>query len=144
MTNKIHVKLIKLPHCIRLPEYKTPGSVGMDLCAAIPTAKYIMPHKTEKIPTGIKLEIPEGYMGDIRPRSSAFRINLYTHGTVDSDYRGEVYLLVHNMSNWPVVIKRGQAIAQIVFSPVAKAELVEVEQLSETERGEGGFGSTGK
>ncbi len=145
----VKVKVKRLPHAegLDLPSYATPGSSGIDLRAAIEDKIVIKPLERVLIPTGFIFEIPEGYEGQIRPRSGlALKKGitvLNSPGTIDSDYRGEVKVILINLGNEEVVIERGERIAQLVISPVARAEIIEVEEVSLTERGEGGFGSTG-
>lgn len=128
-----------------LPEYKTSGSVGMDLQANIRNEIHIPGNTIIKVPTGLYLEIPEGFEGQIRPRSGlSFKQGLKAIlGTLDYDYRGEVNIILQNVSKGERIIKPGDRIAQLVFAKVEKAEWNLVEELEETERGEGGFGSTG-
>ena len=129
-----------------LPEYKTPGSAGLDLSANLEETIILKPLERVAIPTGIFIEIPIGYEGQIRPRSGLSLKEGVTAilGTIDSDYRGEIKIIVVNLSNVKKKISSGERIAQIVFSEYAKATWQEVESLETTERGTGGFGSTGK
>ena len=132
-----------------LPAYETKNSAGMDLRAYLPEGPVtLQPMQRALIPTGLYLEIPEGYEGQVRPRSGlAFKHGitvLNTPGTIDADYRGELKQILINLSDEPFVINNGDRIAQIVFARCEQAEMVEVEELSETERGAGGFGHTGK
>lgn len=131
-----------------LPKYQTKGAAGMDLHACPLLGALVPPMGRILVGTGLSLVIPPGYEGQIRPRSGwALRHGvtvLNSPGTVDSDYRGEVKVLLINLGGEPVEIKRGDRIAQLVIAPVVQATLREVEQLDETERGAGGFGSTGK
>ncbi len=130
-----------------LPEYKTKDSAGMDLCANIEGSLTLKPLERTLLPTGLFLEIPEGYEAQIRPRSGlALKKGLTllnTPGTIDADYRGEIGIILVNVSNEDVTIKDGERIAQMVFAAYAKMTLSEVETLDETVRGAGGFGSTG-
>lgn len=129
----------------KLPEYKTLGSVGADCYARLNDDVTIEAGKNAKIPLGFSVEIPEGYEMQIRGRSglaSTLQVVGFT-GTIDEDYRGEVCAILFNNSNRLFVIKNGDRIAQAVISPIIKAEWIEVSELSETERGTGGFGSTG-
>lgn len=132
---------------VPLPKYMTEGSSGLDLCADVDDFITINPQEVVSIPTGLRLEIPQGYEGQVRPRSglaAKFGVTVInTPGTIDSDYRGEVKVLLINMSKLPFIVHRGDRIAQIVFSPIMRAELEFYEQLVETKRGEGGFGHTG-
>lgn len=129
------------------PSYETDGSAGVDLRANIEDSIVLHPFERMLIPTGLFMEIPEGYEGQVRPRSGlAIKHGitvLNTPGTVDSDYRGEVCVILINLSQDQYVIKNGERIAQMVFSKVEKAAFAEVRELSETERGDGGFGHTG-
>lgn len=145
----IKVKVSKEPGTedLPLPEYLTTGSVGMDLRAAVNEEIVILPGERKLIPTGIRVAIPEGYEGQVRPRSG-LAINygiglLNSPGTIDSDYRGEIRVVVINLGEQPFVIKRGDRIAQLVISPVVRAVWEEVDNLPSSERGEGGFGHTG-
>jgi len=130
-----------------LPKYETLGSVGMDLCAYTKYSIFVPSGKSILIPTGLYISIPNGYEAQIRPRSGlALRAGLTilnTPGTIDSDYRGEIQVLLYNTSNVNYEVCNGDRIAQLVISPIQKVELEEVEELDSTERGEGGFGSTG-
>ena len=132
-----------------LPAYETKNSAGMDLRAYLPEGPVtLQPMQRALIPTGLYLEIPEGYEGQVRPRSGLaikFGITvLNTPGTIDADYRGELKQILINLSDQPFVINNGDRIAQIIFARCEQAEMVEVDELSETERGAGGFGHTGK
>jgi len=131
-----------------LPAYQTAGSAGMDLKADVDEEIVIPPMGRAKIPTGIALSIPEGVEGQVRPRSGlAIRHGvtcLNTPGTIDSDYRGEVCVILANFGEKPFPVRRGDRIAQIVFSRVIRACLEVVQDLEETPRGEGGFGHTGR
>ncbi|ERM92339.1 dUTP diphosphatase [Caldanaerobacter subterraneus] len=130
-----------------LPAYMSEGAAGMDLYANVKGEVTINPGEVELIPTGIQIELPPNYEAQIRPRSGLalnYGITLLnTPGTVDSDYRGEIKLIVINLGKQPVTIKRGQRIAQMVINQVVRPEIIEVEELSETERMDGGFGHTG-
>lgn len=143
--DKITVKIYREANTIAIPEYATPGSSGVDLCATMYCM--IKPGDMALIPTGIKLAIPEGYEGQIRPRSGLTLdkkiIIPNSPGTIDSDYRGEIRVLLMNMGDDPFTITFGDRIAQLVFAPVARAEFEEVKSLDPTKRGAGGFGSTG-
>ena len=143
---KILVK--KFNKNIKLPAYKTSGSSGMDLVAYIKNKIIINPGKTAMIPTGIAVAIPKNYEIQIRPRSG-LAVNkgisvLNTPGTIDSDYRGEIKIILINLGKKSFDIKSGDRIAQIIVCPVSKAKFKEVKQLPKTTRGKGGFGSTGK
>ena len=143
---KILVK--KFDKKIKLPSYKTSGSSGMDLIAYTKNKIIIPPGKTAMIPTGIAVAIPKNYEIQIRPRSglaakkSISVIN--TPGTVDSDYRGEIKIILINLSKKKFIIKSGDRVAQMILCPIAKGILKVVKNLPKTVRGKGGFGSTGK
>ena len=143
---KILVK--KLDKNIKLPVYKTFGSSGMDLVAFIKNKITIKPGKTAMIPTGIAVAIPKNYEIQIRPRSGLAAKKsisvLNTPGTVDSDYRGEIKIILINLSKKPFIVKSGDRVAQMILCPVAKGKFKEVRKLPKTIRGKGGFGSTGK
>ena len=130
-----------------LPEYSTPQSAGMDLRAFITEPVVLGVLDRALIPTGLYIEMPEGYEAQVRPRSGlAIKHGITvinSPGTIDADYRGEICVELINLSNKPYTIYSGERIAQLVFNKCEQAELVEVEELSETERGEGGFGHTG-
>lgn len=132
-----------------LPKYETSGSAGMDLRAYLPEgAVTIAPMYRAIVPTGLFMEIPEGYEGQVRPRSGLAAKNgitvLNTPGTIDSDYRGELKVILINLSDKDFVINSGDRIAQIVFAKCEQLQCLQVESLSETQRGDGGFGHTGK
>ena len=143
---KILVK--KFGKNIKLPVYKTPGSSGMDLLAYTKSKIVIKPGKTVIVPTGIAIAIPKNYEVQIRPRSGLAAKNgisvLNTPGTVDSDYRGEIKIILINLGKKNFTIKSGDRIAQMILSPVIKGNFYEVKKLPKTLRGKGGFGSTGK
>ncbi len=142
------LKIEKLPHNKILPEYKTEGAAGMDLCAAISEPLELKPLERTLIPTGLKIELEHGYEAQIRPRSGMsikHGITLINCvGTIDEDYRGEVCVPVVNISNEAYTIQPQERIAQMVISKYEQAKIEVVTQLTETIRGEGGFGSTGK
>ena len=142
---KILIK--RLSKNIPLPKYETEGSSGMDLAANIEQAIEIKPGKSVIIPTGLALSIPKNYEMQIRPRSGLASKNqisvLNTPGTIDADYRGELKVILINLSDKIFKIEKGLRIAQMVLCPVIKAVLKEVDELEETKRGSGGFGSTG-
>ncbi len=139
-----------LPHGegLELPAYATPGAVGCDLRAAIETELTITPGERTLVPTGIAVAIPEGYEGQVRMRSGLAHEKglalLNAPGTIDSDYRGEIRVIVANLGSEPVTLERGDRIAQLVFAPVARARFEKVTELPPTPRDSGGFGSTGK
>lgn len=131
-----------------LPEYKTKSSAGMDIRANIGEVVTLKPLERRLIPTGLYMEIPDGYEAQIRPRSG-LTLNeglgiLNSPGTIDADYRGEIGIIVINLSNAVVTIKNGDRICQMVINKVEQAEWVNVTELNNTERGNGGFGHTGK
>jgi dUTP pyrophosphatase len=143
----IEIKIIN--HSINpLPEYATPGSSGMDIRASLEQPKTLQPLERALIPTGLFIELPEGYEAQIRPRSGlAIRQGitcLNSPGTVDSDYRGEIKIILINLSGEEQVIHPGDRIAQMIIQPVEKGILKEVNLLETTERNTGGFGHTGK
>ena len=133
---------------IKLPVYKTSGSSGLDLVAYIKNKITINPSKTAIIPTGIAVAIPKNYEIQIRPRSGLAAKKgisvLNTPGTIDSDYRGEIKIILINLSKKSFVVKSGDRVAQMILCPVAKGKLQEVKNLPKTVRGKKGFGSTGK
>lgn len=148
----MEVKVKRLPHAdgLPLPEYQSSGAAGLDLVAAVPPDAPISlaPGQSCLAPTGLVLEIPEGFEAQVRPRSGLALKHgvtvLNTPGTVDSDYRGEIGVLLINFGAKPFQIARGDRIAQIVVAPVTRARLKLIDDLQETERGAGGFGSTGR
>jgi dUTP pyrophosphatase len=131
---------------LELPRYETAGSAGLDLRADEPVA--LAPGERRLVPTGLAVELPLGFEGQVRPRSGlALRLGVgmvNAPGTIDSDYRGEVGVILVNHGQEPVSFARGERIAQLVVAPVARAELVLVDDLAGSDRGAGGFGSTGK
>jgi dUTP pyrophosphatase len=145
------LNLLRLAHGegLELPAYESKGAAGMDLRAAVNDGApmVLAPGKRALVPTGLIFEIPEGYEGQIRPRSGlAFKNGitcLNTPGTIDSDYRGEVKVLLINLGDDPFEISRGMRIAQMVIAPVTQARVAEITEASTTTRGAGGFGSTG-
>ncbi len=145
----VKLKIKKLPHCQALPVYATKGSAGLDLTAAIEQPVTLAPGDRTRIPTGMIVEIPEGYEGQIRARSGlAYKAGLgLTNGvgTIDSDYRGEVMVLIINHGQEPHTFQPGERVAQLVIMAVPKVSLEVVDELNDSEeRGEGGFGSTGR
>tara|TARA_B100000029_G_C17270722_1_gene849718 strand:- start:283 stop:723 length:441 start_codon:yes stop_codon:yes gene_type:complete len=132
---------------VSLPKYETNGSSGMDLAANIDANINIDPGKTAIIPTGLALSIPKGFEVQIRPRSGLAakqKISvLNTPGTIDADYRGEIKVILINLGQKPFKVEKGLRIAQMVVCPIVQAQLKEVDDLNKTERGKGGFGSTG-
>ncbi|MBB4034966.1 dUTP pyrophosphatase [Dysgonomonas hofstadii] len=141
------VKIINKSHH-PLPEYATPYSAGVDLRANISEPLYLKPLERILVPTGLFLELPQGYEAQIRPRSGlAFKHGLTvlnTPGTIDADYRGEIRVILVNLSNEDFVINDGERICQMVIAEHAQVVWDEVDQINETERGAGGFGHTGK
>jgi dUTP pyrophosphatase len=131
-----------------LPKYETTGSAGMDLHANIDSEILLKPMGRALVKTGLFMALPEGYEAQIRPRSGlAYKKGLTvlnSPGTIDADYRGEIGVILINLSEEPYIIKDGERIAQMVIAPYTRAELINVEVLSSTERGSGGFGSTGE
>ncbi len=143
--------VVRLPHAegLALPAYETAGAAGMDLRAAVPEDRplILLPGRRAAVPTGLVLEIPQGFEGQVRPRSGlALRHGitcLNTPGTVDSDYRGEVKVILVNLGDEDFAVERGMRIAQLVLAPVSRLDVEVREAASETARGAGGFGSTG-
>ena len=144
----VKILIKKLNSKVKLPKYKTDGSSGMDLMAFLEKPVSIMPQKSELISTGISIAIPDNTEVQIRPRSGLAAKNnisvLNTPGTIDSDYRGEIKVILFNHGNKEFIINNEDRIAQMILVPIIKATFEEVENLPETIRGEGGFGSTGK
>ena len=142
------LKILRLEHNKFVPEYKTEGAAGMDLCAAVDKPVTLGPLERALIPTGLKIELEHGYEAQIRPRSGLsikHGISLINCvGTIDEDYRGEVCVGVVNLSNEEYTILPDERIAQMVIARVVQAKIEVVTELSDTARGEGGFGSTGK
>ena len=131
---------------VKIPEYQTVGAAGADLCAHIPAPFQLGPGQRVIIPTGLAFGIPVGFEGQIRPRSGLATKGitvLNAPGTIDADYRGEVGVILINLSNEPYIIKKGERIAQVIIAPVEQATFSVILELNKTERGEGGFGSTG-
>jgi len=147
--DNISVRVVRLPHCgdLSLPAYQTQGSAGMDLLAAVSEPLTIPPGAWKLVPTGLSVAIPVGFEGQVRPRSGlALRhglIVLNTPGTIDSDYRGEIRVILANLGREPFVVERGERMAQLVFSRIARVEWQEAASLPPSFRGEGGFGHTG-
>ena len=144
---KINIKYNSKEGAI-VPEYKTAGAAGADLCAYLPSQNVTLsPGKSALIPTGLFFEIPDGYEVQVRPRSGLAAKNgvtvLNTPGTIDSDYRGEVKVILINLGEEEFTISNGDRIAQMVVAPVTTADFTFAENLSETDRGSGGMGSTG-
>ena len=145
---KIQIELIRLAKDFPLPAYQTELSAGVDLMAAVAEEVSLLPGEIRLIPTGIKLAVPDGYEAQVRPRSGLAlkhgisMVNCV--GTIDADYRGEIGVILINHGKEAFVIRRGDRIAQLVVNPIVQAVFCEVEELNQTERGEGGFGHTGK
>ncbi len=148
----LRVRIVSLPHHrgLAAPAYATDGAAGMDLRAAVPEAAPLTlePGRRALVPTGLKIAIPEGYEGQVRPRSGLALKHgvtcLNTPGTVDSDYRGEVGVILVNLGQQDFVVRRGERIAQLVIAAHARVEWEPVEALDDSARGQGGFGSTGR
>ena len=142
------VLIKKLDSAVQLPAYKSTGASGMDLMAFIKNPINVKPNSSSLIPTGLSVAFPENFEIQIRPRSGLAAKNnisvLNTPGTIDSDYRGEIKIIIYNHGNEDFEINNGDRIAQMVLVPVMKIELEETDTLPETLRGKGGFGSTGK
>ena len=149
MTASVEVRIQRLPHAPGLPAYATAGSAGLDIAAAVAGDEplELAPGARALVPTGLRLAVPEGWEAQIRPRSGlALRHGLMlpnSPGTIDSDYRGELQIIVMNAGSEPVRIERGMKIAQLVLHPAPRVAWRECAELDATERGEGGFGSTG-
>lgn len=149
MTKKIPMQIFKHKSAedLPLPKYATEGSSGMDLYAHVQEPMILTKNMRKLIPTGISIAIPKGFEAQIRPRSGLAIKNgltvLNTPGTVDSDYRGEIMVILCNLSDQDFTIERGMRIAQMVIAPITHVDIEEVEALDETVRGAGGFGSTG-
>lgn len=143
------ISLLRLPNALGLPlpAYATEGSAGMDLVAAVDKELDLLPGKRALVPTGLSIELPPGFEAQVRPRSGLAANHgvtvLNTPGTIDSDYRGELKIILINLGDEPFHITRGMRIAQMVIARHERAELVERTELSETARGTGGHGSTG-
>lgn len=144
------VQVLRLPHFsgLPLPAYATAGSAGIDLVAAITEPVELLPGRRAIVPTGLKLAIPTGFEGQVRPRSGLAANHgvtvLNAPGTIDSDYRGELKVALINLGQEPMIITRGMRIAQLILARVERLEWQPVDNLDGTARGEGGFGSTGK
>lgn len=143
---KINIKVVAKEGA-KLPLYKTSGAAGADICALLEKPLVIESGKSAMVPTGLFFEIPEGYEVQIRPRSGLAAKNgvtvLNTPGTIDSDYRGEINVILINLGDKPFTVNSGDRIAQMLVAPVIQADFSIVSSLEETERGAGGFGSTG-
>ncbi len=145
----LSVAITPLPHAenLGLPSYATAHAAGMDLCAAVRDDVVLEPGQRKLIPTGLSIALPEGYEAQVRPRSGLALKNgisvLNSPGTIDADYRGEVQVILANLGSEPFTVKRGMRIAQMVVAPYMRVEWQKIDQLPETARGSGGFGSTG-
>jgi dUTP pyrophosphatase len=145
------VRILRLPHgeALPLPSYHSKHAAGLDIVASVPEAQPVelMPGSRALVPTGFALELPHGFEAQLRPRSGLALKHgvtlLNSPGTIDADYRGEVMVLLANLGSEAFTVRRGDRIAQLVVAPVAHVEVVSVEALGETDRGQGGFGSTG-
>jgi dUTP pyrophosphatase len=152
MSTTIKVDIRQLPHGegLALPAYQSAHAAGLDLLAAIPEAAplILQPGQRALVPTGLAIALPPGYEAQVRPRSGLAAKHgvtvLNSPGTVDADYRGEIFVPLINHGETPFTIRRGERIAQMVIAEVARAELNPVASLTETDRGSGGFGSTGR
>ena len=141
------VKFVKADSRIILPQYESDGAAGMDLRAFLDADVTLPPLGRAVIPTGLKIELPEGYEAQVRPRSGLAAKTgltvLNSPGTIDSDYRGDVNIILVNLGSVDVIIKDGERIAQLVIAPVSRAQIAEAVTLAPSRRGSGGFGSTG-
>ncbi|WP_398478388.1 dUTP diphosphatase [Tardiphaga sp.] len=152
MSSTVKVEVQQLPHGagLPLPAYQTAHAAGMDLLAAVPDSAPVVlePGKVAMVPTALSIALPPGYEAQVRPRSGLAAKHgitvLNSPGTIDADYRGEIAVILINHGSAAFTIKRGERIAQMVIAKVEQAELVTVTALGETERGSGGFGSTGR
>lgn len=146
----VEVALLRLPHAqdLPLPAYQSEDAAGLDLLAAVDEAVILPPLGRALVPTGLAMALPSGYEAQVRPRSGLAAKHgvtvLNSPGTIDADYRGEIKVILVNLSDTPFTIGRGERIAQMVIAPVCCAHLVETEALDSTLRGTGGFGSTGR
>lgn len=145
---KVKVQFVKVHPKAKLPEYATEGAAGMDLTNVLENPLTLKPGERAKVPTGLVMILPDGYEGQVRPRSglaSKHGVTLTNCvGTIDSDYRGEMCCLVINLGNEPYTIQPQERIAQLIISPVVHVETEAIDKIPETTRGSGGFGSTGK
>ena len=150
MNHQLRVKFLPHGEGLSTPAYATAGAVALDLHAAIPAEEIlrIKPLERVRIPTGLIIAVPDGHEGSIRARSGrAYNEGLALIngvGTLDQDYRGEVFVAAINLSEWHINIRRGERVAQLVIAPITRVEVVVVTELDETARGAGGFGSTGR
>lgn len=152
MSGTVRVEIRQLPHGegLALPTYQSADAAGLDLLAAVPeTAPLILlPGEHALVPTGLSIALPRGFEAQVRPRSGLAARHgvtvLNSPGTIDADYRGEISVILINHGGAPFAVRRGERVAQMVIAPVVRAELVPVVSLSTTNRGSGGFGSTGR
>ena len=150
MSDVVVIRIKQLEHStgLALPHYQTEHAAGVDLIAAVEGEIAIEPGTWKLVPTGVAVAIPEGYEGQVRPRSGLALKHgigmLNAPGTIDADYRGEIGIILFNFSETPFAIRRGDRIAQMVIAQVVKAQFKNVDALPNTERGEGGFGHTGR
>lgn len=152
MSSAIRIDVQQLPHAegLALPAYQSSHAAGLDLLAAVPeqTPLVLAPGQHAMIPTGLMIALPDGFEAQVRPRSGLAAKHgvtvLNSPGTVDADYRGEINVLLINLGTVPFTIHRGERIAQMIVAPVTRAELARAVSLSDTKRGSGGFGSTGR
>jgi len=147
MTPVIKLRRVR-PSSLPLPRYQSADAAGMDLIADIEASLEIAPMGRAAVPTGIAMEIPPGFEGQVRPRSGRALEDgltlINSPGTVDADYRGEIKVLLVNLGSAPIAVRRGDRVAQLVIAPVARAELIEVADLGPSSSGSGGFGHTGR
>ena len=147
----MQIGIVRLPNGVGLPlpAYQSADAAGLDLCAAIPEKESVelLPGQRIAVPTGFAIEIPRGFEGQVRPRSGlALRHGvtcLNAPGTIDADYRGEILVILINHGQEPFGLQRGMRVAQLVIAPMSQVKLVEIAELSATDRSQGGFGSTG-
>jgi dUTP pyrophosphatase len=152
VSGTVKVDIRQLPHGegLALPAYQSADAAGLDLLAAVPegTPLILAPGKHAMVPTGLAIALPSGFEAQVRPRSGLAAKHgvtvLNSPGTIDADYRGEINIILINHGEAPFTIRRGERIAQMVIAPVVQGQLVLVTSLSTTERGSGGFGSTGQ
>ena len=144
---KVNIQRLEGNNDLPLPKYMSDGASGMDMYAAVTDTEIIPPREVAMIPVGIRIALPEGFEAQVRPRSGLAAKHgvgiLNSPGTIDSDYRGEIKIIMFNFGKEPFVINRGDRIAQMIITRVARAVLIEQDDLEDTERGSGGFGHTG-
>lgn len=148
MKSDVEVRILKLDPRAAAPEYQSPQAAGADLRALLDAPLAILPGARAMVPTGIAMELPPGYEAQVRPRSGLAAKHgiavLNSPGTIDADYRGEIRVVLHNAGQEPFVVADGERIAQLVVAPVSRAAFAEAASLGGTDRGDGGFGSTGR